>query len=69
MAGFPKAECLYLTKNDTQIPNLYISKYGASMAKESAQKGNFYVSQLNSHRITLNSAGHLEKFSAKGFGY
>ncbi len=34
---------------------ILISKYGASMAKESAQKGNLYVSQLNSHWITLNS--------------
>ena len=25
------------------------------MAKESAQKGHFYVLQLNSHRITLNT--------------
>ncbi len=46
MAGFPKAECLSFIKNDTNIPILHISKYGASMAKESAQKENFYVSQL-----------------------
>ena len=33
--------------------NQHISKYGGSMAKESAQKGHFHVLQVNSHRITL----------------
>ena len=52
MAVFPQAECLSFIKNDTKIP-IHISKYGGSMAKESAQKGHFHVLQLNSHRITL----------------
>ena len=35
---------------------VHISKYGSSMAKESDQKGHFYVLQLNSHRITVTYA-------------
>ncbi len=38
---------------------VHISKYGGSMTKESAQKGHFYVLQLNSHRITLTSIAGL----------
>ncbi len=54
MAGFPQMECLSFIKNDIKI--FPLSKYGASMARDSAQKGNLHVSQLISHCITLKSS-------------